>query len=59
MSGFRVCVRAGLVAQVVAAGLATSSCNGGSGVGVGVGTPARWGGGATQGPPIFVGGPAF
>ena len=59
MSGFRPWVRAGLVALIVAAGLVTSSCNGGSGVGVGVGAPARWGGGATQGPPIFPGGPSF
>jgi predicted small secreted protein len=55
----RLVVRAALLALLLAAGLVTSSCNGSSGVGVGVGYPTRWGGGSTQGPPIFVGGPSF
>ena len=37
--------------------LAASSCVNQSGVGVGVGTPARWGG-TSSGAPIFVGGPS-
>lgn len=38
--------------------LAASSCDNVSGVGVGVGTTARWGGSSGgSGPPIFVGGP--
>jgi hypothetical protein len=39
--------------------LASSSCDSASGMGVGVGTPARWGGGSSSGPPVFVGGPSY
>jgi hypothetical protein len=40
------------------AALVASSCDNVSGVGVGVGTTARWGG-SMSGPPIFVGGPSI
>jgi predicted small secreted protein len=49
--------RAVIVMLLTFAALAASSCNEVSGVGVGVGTQSRWGGGMS-GPPIFVGGPA-
>ncbi|HET9369773.1 MAG TPA: hypothetical protein VFO19_05975 [Vicinamibacterales bacterium] len=48
-----------LIALLVAAALVASSCDSVSGVGMGVGTTARWGGGGTSGPPIFVGGPSY
>jgi hypothetical protein len=44
-----------VLAALLLGALISSSCVDGSGVGVGVGAPARWDGGA--GPPIFVGGP--
>ena len=47
-----------ILAVVIAAALVASSCEGGTGVGVSTGYPARWGGG-TSGPPVFVGGPSF
>jgi hypothetical protein len=48
-----------VLAFLVAAALAASSCNSGGGMGVGgVGYPARWGGG-NSGPPVFAGGPSF
>jgi hypothetical protein len=46
-----------ILAVVIAAALAASSCEGGVGVGVSTGYPTRWGG--TSGPPVFVGGPAY
>jgi predicted small secreted protein len=49
--------RAVIVMLLTFAALAASSCNEVSGVGIGVGTTSRWGGGMS-GPPIFVGGPA-
>ena len=48
-----------ILAVVIAAALVASSCEGGTGVGVGTGYPTRWGGGAGGGPPVFVGGPSF
>jgi len=47
-----------ILAVVIAAALVASSCEGGVGVGVSTGYPARYGGG-TSGPPIFVGGPSY
>jgi hypothetical protein len=47
-----------VLALILAGALASSSCDSGSGVGVGMNYPARWGGG-TSGPPIFVGGPGL
>ena len=46
-----------ILAFVVAAALAASSCDNVNGMGVGMGYPARWGG-SSSGPPIFVGGPS-
>ena len=40
------------------AALASWSCNSAAGMGVGVGTPARWGGSSSS-PPVFVGGPSY
>ena len=48
-----------ILAVVIAAALVASSCEGGVGVGVSTGYPARYGGGTSGGPPIFVGGPSF
>jgi predicted small secreted protein len=48
-----------LLAVVIATALVASSCENGTGVGVGTGYPTRWGGGAGGGPPIFVGGPSY
>ena len=48
--------RAVIVMLLMFVALAASSCDNASGVGVGVGTTARWGG-SSSGPPIFVGGP--
>ena len=50
--------RAVIVMLLLFAALAASSCDSVSGVGVGVGTTARWGG-STSSPPIFVGGPSM
>ena len=50
--------RAVIVMLLMFAALAASSCNDVSGVGVGVGTTARWGGSSSS-PPIFVGGPSI
>jgi predicted small secreted protein len=50
--------RAVIVMLLTFAALAASSCNDVSGVGVGVGTTARWGGSSSS-PPIFVGGPSI
>jgi predicted small secreted protein len=47
-----------IVMLLLFAALAASSCDSVSGVGVGVGTTARWGG-STSSPPIFVGGPSM
>ena len=48
-----------ILAVVIAAALVASSCEGGTGVGVGTGYPTRWAGGAGGGPPVFVGGPSY
>lgn len=50
--------RAAIAMLLVLVALATSGCVNQTGVGVGAGSPARWGSRAS-GPPIFVGGPAF
>ena len=50
--------RAVIVILLMFAALASSSCNDASGVGVGMGTTARWGGSSSS-PPIFVGGPSI
>ena len=50
--------RAAIVILLMFAALVASSCDNVSGVGVGVGTTARWGG-STSSPPIFVGGPSI
>jgi hypothetical protein len=50
--------RSMIVMLLLFAALAASSCDSVSGVGVGVGTTARWGG-STSSPPIFVGGPSM
>ena len=50
--------RAVIVILLMFAALVASSCNDVSGVGVGVGTTARWGGSSSS-PPIFVGGPSM
>jgi len=50
--------RAVIVVLLMFAALVASSCENVSGVGVGVGTTARWGG-STSSPPIFVGGPSI
>jgi hypothetical protein len=50
--------RAAIVMLLLFVALATAGCVNQTGVGVGAGSPARWGAGST-GPPIFVGGPAF
>jgi predicted small secreted protein len=50
--------RALIVMLLMFAALAASSCNDVSGVGVGIGTTARWGGSSSS-PPIFVGGPSI
>ena len=50
--------RAAIVILLMFAALVASSCNDVSGVGVGVGTTARWGGSSSS-PPIFVGGPSI
>ena len=47
-----------VVALVMLAALAAHSCDSVSGVGMGVGTTTRWGGGSSA-PPVFVGGPSF
>ena len=39
--------------------LASFSCVNQTGVGVGVGTTARWGAGSSTRPPVFVGGPSM
>ena len=49
--------RALLFGLVLAAALASASCNTSGGIGVGIGTTARWGG-STSSPPVFVGGPS-
>jgi hypothetical protein len=58
MTRARLVSRTLAFAFILAAALASSSCNS-SGVGVGMDYPARWGAGATGGPPIFVGGPGL
>ena len=50
--------RAVIVRLLMLIALTTSSCVNESGVGVGVGTPARWGGSSSS-PPVFVGGPSM
>ena len=47
-----------ILALTLVVALASMSCEGSSGMGVGVGYPTRWGGG-TSGPPVFVGGPSY
>jgi predicted small secreted protein len=47
-----------IVILVMFAALVASSCDSVSGVGVGIGTTARWGG-TTSSPPVFVGGPSM
>ena len=49
--------RAVIVMLLMFVALAAFSCDNVSGVGIGVGTTARWGS-STSGPPIFVGGPS-
>jgi hypothetical protein len=50
--------RAMMIALLVLAAVAAHSCDSVSGVGMGVGTTSRWGGGSSS-PPVFVGGPSF
>jgi len=50
--------RAVIVLLLTFAALVASSCNSASGMGVGVGTPGRWGGSSSS-PPVFVGGPSM
>ena len=45
-----------IVGLLLVAALAAGSCDSASGIGVGAGPPARWGGGS--GPPVWPGGPA-
>jgi hypothetical protein len=47
-----------ILAVLFVVALAASSCDSASGMGVGVGPPARWGGSSSS-PPVFVGGPAY
>ena len=54
----RLASRAAIVMLLIFAALASSSCDSVSGVGVGMGTTARWGG-TTSSPPVFVGGPSM
>jgi len=51
-------LRVAIAMLLIFAALASSSCDSVSGVGVGMGTTARWGG-STSSPPIFVGGPSM
>ncbi len=57
MTLFRLASHAVIVMLLMFAVLAASSCEGASGVGLGMNTGPRWGGGGSSGPPIFVGGP--
>ena len=50
--------RALLLILLTMAAVAAHSCDSVSGVGMGVGTTSRWGGGSSS-PPVFVGGPSF
>ena len=50
--------RALLLTLLTMAAVAAHSCDSVSGVGMGVGTTSRWGGGSSS-PPVFVGGPSF
>jgi hypothetical protein len=59
MLRLRLAGRVLLAALALAGVVAASSCNGASGIGVGVEAPTRWGGGGSSGPPIFAGGPSF
>jgi len=52
-----VILRLLLGALLLAATLNSSSCVETPGVGVGMDSPARWGG--SNGPPVYVGGPSF
>jgi hypothetical protein len=47
-----------VLAVAFAAAIVSSSCDSASGMGVGAGTPARWGGSSSS-PPVFVGGPSY
>jgi len=47
-----------ILALALGAALVYASCTSAGGMGVGVGYPARWGGGSV-GPPVFAGGPAY
>ena len=57
MTRLNVTLRLVIGALVLAATLGSSSCVETPGVGVGMDSPARWGGG--NGPPVYVVGPAF
>ena len=57
MTRLNVTLRLVIGALVLAATLGSSSCVETPGVGVGMDSPARWGGG--NGPPVYVGGPSF
>ena len=48
--------RALILGLVLAAALVTASCDNGYGMGIGMDSGARWGGGAS-GPTVLVGGP--
>ena len=50
--------RAAIIVLLTLAAVAAHSCDSVSGVGMGVGTTSRWGGGSSS-PPDFVGGPSF
>jgi hypothetical protein len=47
-----------ILAVALVVTLVSLSCDSSAGMGVGVGYPARWGGG-TSGPPVFAGGPSY
>ena len=53
-----VAARAVIVTLLTLAAAVAHSCDSVSGVGMGVGTTSRWGGGSSS-PPVFVGGPSF
>jgi len=59
MNSAKLASRMLVLAVVLLGALMASSCEGGTGVGVGAGYPTRWGGGAGGGPPVFVGGPSY
>jgi hypothetical protein len=53
-----IATRAAIILLLTLAAVAAHSCDSVSGVGMGVGTTSRWGGGSSS-PPVFVGGPSF